>query len=885
MTNYNCPRCGAQSPPERCDACGRGPVPLLAKLSELDATLAVMPPTLSSRAAVETERLRVLEELKKVAVAYRAEAEQAAKHAAASAPPAMPAPQSRPQPQFAPGQTLQAPAQTPNAAPPSQSAPPQTPSAGIAGPLGSAAPPPPTLPPPVQARPERGEVAAKTVQTTLLSLGGILVAAAIIIFTAVAWQSMGDAGRLVVLGGFTTLLLAVPAVLIRFRLWATAETFASLAALALWCSALAGYYLYLPGGSSLSSEAVGTWSALVLAALTAYRAGVRTAAPAWALLPLAAVGSAFAASGPVRFAAPLMLATAAVLAAASWVVSRRGSHYPRSDQWIARLLLCTAVIEAFLAGLRVAFGLSGAIIPIVAAAIAFMAAGNLLAILYVRRGGATFATLLIGTATTGALLVCAWVLAIRSGSVELAIPSLALLAAVIVALVNLEDKSDDDHSIVVAAAAGITALAGFAIVTFDAPDLTAYLVATLAIGLSSLLLPDPLRTAVRRAGYVGGVGVGIAATLISLTALPLIWWGDDAGALDWEIPIVLGVLAFGAALLPRRFRFDFLALALTSAVLAAGGMLNSGPEGHLLATLGLGLCAAIALAAALLSENLSGRCTGWVLLAAWIASTAGAALHLDLPEDTIELAVVVAAAFMLVLAAGAPRRSRPDRVLGVVLSHILAGSMLGLWLVIEGFETAWNGEPMTMMLPLGFGIYTLALAGVALIVPVKKGAYAIAALCTGTVGWWTLLSSQDIDTLEFFTVPPAAVLFLLGLWRLERRPQTGSWAALALPIGIGIGPSLLLALGDDDPVRRAGVAAAGVAVVIAGVHRRWQAPLVLGAIVLLAITANELSLVWTLIPKWIPLAIGGAVLIGAGATLEQRRKDVARIGQAVKSMR
>ena len=102
-------------------------------------------------------------------------------------------------------------------------APPQTP-IGHMTPVHFPAAPPMT-PPPHRPR-QRGEVASKTVQTLLLSLGGLLVAAAIVIFTAVAWRHMGDGGRLLVLGAFTALMLAVPAVLIRFRLWATAETFA-----------------------------------------------------------------------------------------------------------------------------------------------------------------------------------------------------------------------------------------------------------------------------------------------------------------------------------------------------------------------------------------------------------------------------------------------------------------------------------------------------------------------------------------------------------------------------------------------------------------------------------------------------------------------------------
>src|SRR5690606_13053042 len=128
--------------------------------------------------------------------------------------------------------------------------------------------------------------------------------------------------------------------------------------------------------------------------------------------------------------------------------------------------------------------------------------------------------------------------------------------------------------------------------------------------------------------------------------------------------------------------------------------------------------------------------------------------------------------------------------------------------------------------------------------------YTVAALGTGTVAWWALLAARGVETLEVFTGPPAAVLFAFGLWRLLLRPETGSWAQLSAPIAIGIGPGLLLALAEDDPARRVGVGAAALVVLVTGLARRWQAPLVLGSVALLVLTANELALVWHAIPQW-----------------------------------
>ncbi len=240
---------------------------------------------------------------------------------------------------------------------------------------------------------------------------------------------------------------------------------------------------------------------------------------------------------------------------------------------------------------------------------------------------------------------------------------------------------------------------------------------------------------------------------------------------------------------------------------------------------------------------------------------------------------------MLAIAAGAPRRSRPDRVLGAVLAHVLAGATAVAMAFGEWFEHLVSGSDASLYLPAALGVYTVALTGVALMAPVKKLPYVIAALSTGTVAWWTLMASLEVATLEGYTVPPAAALFAIGLWGLLRRPETGSWSQLSAAIGLGLGPSLLMALGEGDPARRVGVGAAALAVVVVGLARRWRAPLVLGAIALLVLAVNELALVWHAIPQWMPPAVGGAILIVAGATFEKRRRDVARLRATLRSMR
>ncbi|MFC3491394.1 SCO7613 C-terminal domain-containing membrane protein [Glycomyces rhizosphaerae] len=874
MTTYNCPRCGSPCTAERCQVCGRGPEPLLARLGELDTVLAVMPATLRSRAAVEVERRQVLDNLTKLAAQYLAEAERQAR---------------------VPETTPQAPTSTGAVAAPQTA--PDTPPGGApqAMPLQSAAPPqiqPYPHTPPAGAFPmprERGEVGSKTVQTMLLGLGGLLVAAALIIFTAVAWRNMGNGGRAATLGGVTLLLLAVPIPLKRFRLWATAETFAALAALALWCTTLAGYYLYRPADVEFGPQSVGAWTAGVLAVLAIYRAAARLTATGWAMLPLAAVGLAYAAASDLAVAVALMLAIAVALGAAAWITATRPSHYERSDLWVSRFLTCAAVVAACSAGLRAAFGLDGPVVPPVAGAVAVLAAANLFSVHFARKLGASLTAVLVAASAATSLVLAAWTLAIRSDAPELAMPSIALLGAAIVALVHF-DSRDDFWPLSAYSTAGLTAAAAFATVTFDAPDLTAYLVVFLTARLASALPADPMRTALRTGSYVIGAGTAVIASGIALFGGIGVLLDPHTDPFSWEVPIVLLALAAGSILLPKRFRVDAVALAVTFAIVSASILLWSEDPARYDAvpTLGFLLCALIGLTAAMASRTLPGRCTGWVALAVWapLAGLAAADSATFNPGDGwIPFWLTVTAAAMLSVAVGAPRRSRPDRVLAAVLAHVLAGFSIGIGALLLVADWGFGDSDVELFPAAQLGVYTVALVGAAFMAPVRKWGYVIAALSTGSLGWWWMLGALEVETLEFYTAPPAAIVFLIGLWRLEQRPETGSWSTLALPILVGIGPSLLLALNDGDELRRVGVGAAAVAVIIAGLMRRWQAPLVLGSIALAIMTINELALLWHHIPVWIPPAIGGAILIGAGATFERRRRDVRRIRDSLKSMR
>jgi hypothetical protein len=50
------------------------------------------------------------------------------------------------------------------------------------------------------------------------------------------------------------------------------------------------------------------------------------------------------------------------------------------------------------------------------------------------------------------------------------------------------------------------------------------------------------------------------------------------------------------------------------------------------------------------------------------------------------------------------------------------------------------------------------------------------------------------------------------------------------------------------------------------------------------VALHELVLVWDLLPRWIPLAAGGLLLVLLAMTLERRRRDLARVRTALTKM-
>ncbi|CAM5778065.1 SCO7613 C-terminal domain-containing membrane protein [Cellulomonas persica] len=145
-------------------------------------------------------------------------------------------------------------------------------------------------------------------------------------------------------------------------------------------------------------------------------------------------------------------------------------------------------------------------------------------------------------------------------------------------------------------------------------------------------------------------------------------------------------------------------------------------------------------------------------------------------------------------------------------------------------------------------------------------------------------------------LPADAVLAVAGAlagvvgttWML-RAPDARSWPALGAPGLLVLAPVLVGLQVEPVPWRWVVVLVGGTAAVIVGAVRRWQAPFVVGAVVLavevvVQLLAAATSLV-TNVGWWPLLFLGGAALTVVGVTYEKRMRDAREATRYVARMR
>ena len=406
--------------------------------------------------------------------------------------------------------------------------------------------------------------------------------------------------------------------------------------------------------------------------------------------------------------------------------------------------------------------------------------------------------------------------------------------------------------------------------------LTASLTWVAAVGLALLAVATGVAAYAvtgRLRHAVPGLAAGLpAALLVGLAAAEAAWPAVPA------VTLALGIGLLLASALSRPSAWAAVLLIPQGVAFLGAGLAGAlSAEWTTLAALGSTVVAGVVAGA--VGRHQTWRFMGWLSAAVLaIATAVAAAFAADLQPHQAAFAVLAAAAAVLVVGVLlAARRRRWDGAAvqaaahaGAVVSLLLTvnaprhcAAVCALWGVAVGLRALWPATSAT-----------------------ARSAYAAAAGGSELIGWWLLLASAQVSLVEAYTLPLAVMALVAGWAAMRGHPELRSWIAYGPALAAAFLPSLASVVSaPGNEWRRLLLGLGSLAVVIAGSVRRLQAPVVLGGGVLAVVVLHELVLIWDRTPRWIPLAVGGLLLVGLAVTYERRLRDLARLRSAVSRMR
>ncbi|MCT4356763.1 DUF2339 domain-containing protein [Streptomyces sp. Je 1-79] len=796
---------------------------------------------------------------------------------------------------------------------------------------------------PAPARPGARPVADSTprsAQNVLLTLGGVLLTIAALAFTLVSWGSMGIGGRAAVLAVVTSAALTVPAVLLRRGLGSTAEAVAALGLVLMVLDAYALRRVALPEADGAAFTAVA--SAVLAGAWTAYGAALgrlRTPLPVavvTAQLPLplgvlaldggplalawAALATAVGDLAVVLLAKPAAVRMTAALGAGAlggWALLTGGglslsSALPAGALLLAcaAVALCVAwraaraaVAASVVAGLAVVSAAGGALRPVlpgdwevpgyVLCAVALAAALRSAAPRAVRTGlaGAGAGVLALGVmwalppVAAGLLAPVARTTPVWSGAhgdpVLAGYPSTAPVVLIVAAIaVAALPRLWSRCAALFLVWATLTALPVSSELPY-APTLALHLATTtaalflairpetLARGLHVPAAPRPESGASAAGGEPGTAGRDASGDGDAAGRT-----GSDAGqGSRWPGWAPVGVpVAASAPVSPREvFGWSAFGCGLASAAGAVALALDS--RGATFGT--LGVLTALFVAGALLAEGARrtvAACLAVVVTAGLVSAGAAAA---EFPDHHTALAL------LLVPAATALLGARLRRHL-LALPVEITGAAVGVLAI--GLAAASRPAVLALVLALG-GVIAAATA----LRPERRPFASWTAGALFLVATWVRLAVWDVTTPEAYTLPVTVPALVVGVLRRRRDPEASSWVAYGPGLAATLVPSLFAAWADPDWPRPLLLGVATLVVTLLGARFRLQALLVLGGTVLALDGLHELApyVVQAVgaLPRWLPPALAGLLLLAVGATYEQRLRDARRLRERLGRMR
>jgi hypothetical protein len=165
----------------------------------------------------------------------------------------------------------------------------------------------------------------------------------------------------------------------------------------------------------------------------------------------------------------------------------------------------------------------------------------------------------------------------------------------------------------------------------------------------------------------------------------------------------------------------------------------------------------------------------------------------------------------------------------------------------------------------------------------------LAALCALVVVGATGLVTGAAHPFELSTTPVALALIVSGLITLRRDAAARTWPNLGLGIAVLLVPSLLADFGGTELWRVIALGVLSVALVVASIVVRWQAPLIVSGVVLLVHAVAQswpwIQGLYSVVPWWIWLGIGGVILVAVAARYEHRVRNLRSFVGTISSLR
>jgi hypothetical protein len=718
----------------------------------------------------------------------------------------------------------------------------------------------------------RSWFAGKSVGVILLALGALCVLAAAAVFIAVEWRQLSLVIRALILIAITTSFGVFSHLSLRRGLQATAEAMAAITCGMFVLDLAAARAADLPGFGDLAATAYEILSGILLAAAAGAGAlAVRSRQRwLWSLDAAVALGMARAAVGTLRISTDgyaVSTVTVTVVASLLYVACRR-LRLPVA-MWSALALGGLAWLAA------VAIGAEGAADHV----------------------GNDFARLAQAwPALTMSLVAGLWSFR-RTEAVWRQVAACGCLVPVLVVFETIAWS----HGWVVGCASMLAGYAMAGLASARVPRIWSPAVGGSAvvlgvssvIGLAPTLLALATRIALAYAGTWGGPQLPVAVTnghvgpwLLPLTTLvlallPRITIGSQR--LFFDQHHTAGALVAALAVLPLLYGSGFwtsmTVLAVAVAVLLCLARLWQQDS---LLVLGLLLLVIIRICAyyddladPLAWTLMAFACFTWALVERRAVVSAG--FHM-----TAGLLALFAAVQWLTIA-GAPRPFHGLVIVtigsvGLLASQRLPASILTR-AVSERLSVTWAvaGMALAGSSPSHRAV-ELTVAGVAFGITAylsedrRRAGWVSGVLLT--VASWVRLTDNNIQVVEWYTVPAATALLFYGIRRRRHDPGESTWRCLGPGMALALAPSLMLAL--DEPVSWRGlfVSIASVALVALGVRLRLAAPFALGVVATALLALRNIWPVVAFIPRWTLLFLVGGALLGMGMTWESRVNDL-----------